>query len=678
VPRTKDKRGARPVALLLVAALVPLIVFAVIATVVSLRSQQAAQEQDAPEQARRISAAVDAELQRQLDLVAALARLPSLDTPADVPAFAEILRREQAAQPLWLTAMLADPDGNVLAFTTVPRKQVVDIEGFRQAMRARVPQVGNIARGTVLAVPVRTPVIRDGQVRFVVVAAIRPDGVRERLLAAQLPDAWTGTVIDRAGLVVARTHGDDSMLAAPASARALAVRAHASAGLYDGLMLEGIHTVSAFYVSPVTGWSVHIGIPRAAFNAPLVRAGWFAAAGGAASLALAASFLALLLRELRLRRRDVAILENAQRLEALGRLTGGVAHDFNNLLAVVSGNLELLERRVPGAAGHRTIAAIRGAVERGVSLTRGLLTFSRSGLGQGTVEDVNACIRGVFGMVRETIGPGAEAVLELHDPLPPILLDRVQFDLALLNLAANARDAMPEGGMLRIATSLATLPNGAAGVAVTVTDTGTGIPADILSRVFEPFFTTKEIGRGTGLGLAQVYGFARNAGGEAGIASRPGAGTTVTILLPATTVLVAAPPHRGDVLPPGARTTSRILLVEDNDAVRDLTATNLREFFAGVDEAADADTALAMLAGGGFDAVVSDIVMPGALDGVGLAREIRRRWPGMPIVLVSGYAASVGEARELGVPVLSKPLELERLADAVRMQMEAAAHAGGL
>jgi signal transduction histidine kinase len=676
VPRTKDKRGARPVAMLLVAALVPLIVFAVIETVVSLQSQQVAQEHDALEQARRIVVAVDAELQRQVDLVTALARLPLLDTPADVPAFAETLRREQAAQPLWLTAMLADPDGNVLAFTTVPRKRVVDIEGFRRAVRANVPQVGNIARGTALAVPVRAPVIRDGQVRFMVVAAIRPDGVRERLLAAQLPDAWTGTVIDTAGLVVARTHGDDSMLAAPASARALAVRAHASAGLYEGLMLEGIPTVSAFYVSPVTGWSVHIGIPREAFNAPLARARWLAAAGGAASLALAAIFLALLLRELRLRRRDAAILENAQRLEALGRLTGGVAHDFNNLLTVVSGNLELLERRVPGTAGHRTIEAIRGAVERGVSLTRGLLTFSRSGLGEGTMEDVNACIRGVFGMVRETIGPAAEAVLELHDPLPPILLDRVQFDLALLNLAANARDAMPGGGVLRITTSRTTLANGVPGVAIAVSDSGTGIPADILSRVFEPFFTTKDIGRGTGLGLAQVYGFAGNAGGEARIASRLGAGTTVSILLPAAAAPVAALRQR-EASPPGARRASRVLLVEDNDVVRDLTAANLREFFAGVDAAADADTALAMLAGGGFDAVVSDLVMPGALDGVGLAREIRRRWPGMPIVLVSGYAASAGEARELGVPVLSKPLELERLADAVRMQMEAAAHAGG-
>ncbi|MGA3398447.1 MAG: ATP-binding protein [Acetobacteraceae bacterium] len=662
-------------ALLLVAALVPLIVFAIVATFVSLRSERAAEERDALARARRISALVDAELQSQLDLVAALARLPSLDTPADVPAFAEMLQREQAAQPLWLTAMLADPDGNVLAFTDVPRKRVVDIEGFRQVVRLGVPLIGNIARGTALALPVRAPVLRDGQVRFVVVAALRPDAIRERMLTAEVPAAWTAAVADKAGRLVARTHGDESMLAQMASPVALAARSQASSGIFYGQLREGVPNVAAFYVSPTTGWTVYIAIPRPLFDAPLVRATWLAAVGGAVCIALAASFLTLLLRELRLRRRESAMLETAQRLEALGRLTGGVAHDFNNLLAVVSGNLELLERRLPGAAGHRSIAAIRGAVDRGVSLTRGLLTFSRSGLGQGTVEDVNACIRGVFGMMRETVGPNVEAELDLHEPLPPVMLDRVQLDLALLNLAANARDAMPRGGVLRIATRPVTLADGVAGVAMTVADTGVGIPADILSRVFEPFFTTKEIGRGTGLGLAQVYGFARNAGGTAEISSTPGAGTSVSISLPATAASVEAMPQTSQTAPRVTWTDLRILLVDDNAAVRELTAANLREHFSRVDAAADATEALALLDDGDFAAVVCDIIMPDGMDGIGLAREIRRRWPAMPVILVSGYAASAGDARALGVPVLLKPLELARLVDAVRVEIAAASRA---
>jgi signal transduction histidine kinase/ActR/RegA family two-component response regulator len=660
--------------MLLVAALVPLIVFSVVATVLSLRSERIAQESDALAQARRISEQLDDELQRQLDVVTLLARLPALDTPADIPAFAETLRREQAAQPQWLTAMLADRDGNVLVATSVQRAHVVDLESFRQVVQQRVPLVGTIQRGTAgLALPVRAPVIRDGQVRFVVVAAIRPDAIQQRLLAAGVPEAWTAAVADTSGRLVGRSHGDTSMLAQVVSPVAFEARTHATSGVFEGRLREGEPDVSVFYVSPKTGWSVYISIPTPLFNAPMFRAAWIAAAGGAVSIALAATFLALLLRELQLRRRDAATLENAQRLEALGRLTGGVAHDFNNLLAVVSGNLELLERRLPGAAGHRSIAAIRGAVERGVSLTRGLLTFSRSGLGQGTVEDVNACVRGVFGMMRETVGPGVQAELDLRESLPPALFDRVQFDLALLNLAANARDAMPDGGVLRITSRAATLSGGIAGVAITVADTGVGIPVDILSRVFEPFFTTKEIGRGTGLGLAQVYGFARNAGGTAEISSAPGAGTTITITLPACSVPDEAVPQAGEVVSAALPLDCRILLVDDNEAVRELTIGNLREHFARVDAAGDAAEALALLEGGGVAAVVSDIVMPGDMDGLGLAREIRRRWPGVPVILVSGYAASAGEARALGVPVLLKPLEIGRLVDAIRMEIDAAA-----
>ena len=444
---------------------------------------------------------------------------------------------------------------------------MVDLESFRQVVQQRVPLVGTIQRGTAgLALPVRAPVIRDGQVRFVVVAAIRPDAIRQRLLAAGVPDAWTAAVADTSGRLVGRSHGDASMLAQVASPSRFEARAHAHirrvrrtparrrAGRL-GVLRFAENRLDRFISPSRARCSTHrCSAPR-----------WIAAAGGAVCIALAATFLALLLRELRCAGANAATLENAQRLEALGRLTGGVAHDFNNLLAVVSGNLELLERRLPGAAGHRSIAAIRGAVERGVSLTRGLLTFSRSGLGQGTVEDVNACVRGVFGMMRETVGPGVQAELDLREPLPPALFDRVQFDLALLNLAANARDAMPDGGVLRIATRAATLAGGVAGVAITVADTGVGIPADILSRVFEPFFTTKEIGRGTGLGLAQVYGFARNAGGTAEISSAPGAGTTITITLPACSVPAEAVPQAGEAASAALPLDCRILLVDDND-----------------------------------------------------------------------------------------------------------------
>jgi signal transduction histidine kinase len=542
-----EQRAARSLALILVAALVPLIVFAVAATILSLRSQRQALEQDALAQTHRISTLVDAELNSQLDVLATLARSPTLDEPPDIAAFAAILRREQAAQPLWLAGLLADPEGNLLVDTHLPLPgRVVEMESLRKAVESRTRQIGPIAKGqTGFALPLRAPVIHDGAVRFVVVAVIKPDAIHERLLAAELPPEWTGTVIDASGHVVARSRGDPALVGGLASALALHAREGAEWGLYEGRLLEGTTTISAFRKSPATGWSVHIGIPREVFDAPLLRSAWIAAAGGSVSLALAALFIVLLLRELRARRAADEALEQARRMEGLGRLTGGVAHDFNNLLMVIIGNVGLLAPELPGGAAHPQLANIQRASDRGVEITRRLLAFSRSGSGGHSAVDINACLLAALGMMRQTLGPKIPIEFALAEGLPPVALDRVQLELALLNLAANARDAMPEGGTLTIATAKGMLPDGLAAVAVTVADTGTGFQPEARRRAFEPFFTTKELGRGTGLGLTQVYGFAHNAGGTVTIDSRPGEGARITILLPAQRE-TQAPPATGN------------------------------------------------------------------------------------------------------------------------------------
>jgi signal transduction histidine kinase/CheY-like chemotaxis protein len=660
--------------LLLVAAVVPLIVFAVAATFVSLEQKRTALESEALAQARRLSAVVDAELAGQLRLVEALARSPDLDPPLDLAGFARLLQREQAAQPLWLAALLADPDGNLLVDTQLPLPgKVVDMAGLRQVVALRQPVIGDVVRGkTGAGIPLRVPVVGAGGVRFVLIAVIRPDAIRDRLLAASLPPAWTGTIIDGAGLVVARSRGDSDLIGKPASAAALAARRRGPAGLYPGRLLEGTPTVSAFQLSAETGWSVHIGIPRTVFDAPLDRAIWMAALGGGVSLLLATLFLLLLIRELRARRVAAEALEQARRMEGLGRLTGGVAHDFNNLLMVIMGSLDMLEKRLPGARGHRLVTAIRGAAERGVGITRSLLAFSRAGRADLSVVDVNGCLREVLGMVRETAGPSVSVALELDDAVSPVALDRVQLDLALLNLAANARDAMPAGGTLRIASRRAMMPDGAPATEIVAADTGEGMPPEVQRRAFEPFFTTKEIGRGTGLGLTQVYGFARSAGGLVRIDSRRGAGTSVALLLPATAVRPA-----GDARPsgsPAAATAApmRLLLVDDNGEVRQATAAHLRDGGHLVFEADQGEMALAMLAAGRFDAVISDIVMPGPVDGLALAREVRTRWPGTAVLLVTGYAAGAPAAAEAGVDLLAKPFTPEALAVALAAALERA------
>lgn len=678
MPHTIERRAARHVTLFLAAALVPLIAYSVITTISSLQARLDELQQRALEQTRDLSALVDNQLSRQLVLVSSLALLPSLDDLSNLGPFAEALRRTQAVQPAWLFAFVADPDGRILIRTgSSVRSKVVDLDGFQQVVERAVPSIGSIATGTrQRAIPIRGPVVRDGAVKAVVVAAIRPDVIGDELRRAGLPSQWTGTVIDNEGRIVARTRDDATAVGLAASAAALSARTRATEGIYEGRLLEGVPTISAFHMSSGTGYSVHIGIPRAIFRAPLNQAIWIAVLGGGASLALAGAFLFLLAREIRLRRGEALALERAQRMEALGRLTGGVAHDFNNLLTVITGNLELLGRRIPAASANRSFEAIRKAADRGANITRGLLSFSRSGVSRQVVVDINQQLREALGVVQQTLGPPSTVELDLDEGLPQVSLDPVQFDLALLNLAANARDAMPTPGTLRISSRAVPALDGPPSVAIAVSDPGTGIPPGVLKRVFEPFFTTKGVGEGSGLGLTQVYGFAQNAGGIAQIDSRPGVGTTVTMILPGASDpgAVELPSIKTDPTT-SSSAADRILLVDDNEALRTVTATYLRDCGFAVAEAADAAAAIGLLQQSSFEAIVSDIVMPGAIDGLGLAREVGRRWPLTPLILISGYAKSLADTGSIGARILAKPFAPAALVDIIRQELDVAGSA---
>jgi two-component system NtrC family sensor kinase len=375
-------------------------------------------------------------------------------------------------------------------------------------------------------------------------------------------------------------------------------------------------------------------------------------------------------------RREAAevALKQAQRLEAVGQLTGGVAHDFNNLLMIVSGNVERLKRTLADAdeRTQRALAAIEIAVKRGATLTSHLLSFSRRQTHESRVVDLAQHLPAVQAMLQASLRGDIAVEVETAPDLWPARIDVSELELALLNLAVNARDAMPGGGRLTLSArnEILTMPNeaGLAGehVAVRVADTGTGIaPAD-LGRVFEPFFTTKEVGKGTGLGLSQVYGFARQAGGGATIRSTPGRGTEVTLYLPRaaeTEATAATPSDLPSVTPParGARGL-RVLLVEDNAQVADVTRSLLEERGYTVTAAGDVATGLGLLRGGlRVDAVVSDIVMPGDADGLDLARTLRREFPRLPVVLASGYSDKAQAATDEGFRLLRKPFDGARL-----------------
>jgi signal transduction histidine kinase/CheY-like chemotaxis protein len=357
-----------------------------------------------------------------------------------------------------------------------------------------------------------------------------------------------------------------------------------------------------------------------------------------------------------------------QKMEALGQLTGGVAHDFNNLLMVVSGFIPRLKDAVRGdARAAQAAEAIDIAAQRGAALTRQLLSFARRQPINPVLIAVGERIEGMRPLLLSSVGPFIELSVALPPDLWPVTADANEFDLALLNLVLNARDAIEHEGTIAITARNAHLkrgddPENLSGefVAIVVSDTGVGIAADDLPKVFDPFFTTKQTSKGTGLGLSQVHGFTQQSGGAAAIDSTVGKGTAVTLYLPrAEGVPQAVEPDRAKVAAGG-----RVLLVEDNADVAEVGREMLGRLGYAVEMASNAQQALEIFDKDDFDLVLSDIVMPGQMNGIELARALRQRRPAVPIVLVTGYA----QAAENAAPdflVLRKPYRFADLRLAV-------------
>jgi signal transduction histidine kinase/ActR/RegA family two-component response regulator len=375
------------------------------------------------------------------------------------------------------------------------------------------------------------------------------------------------------------------------------------------------------------------------------------------------------------REKAEAALRQAQKMEAIGQLTGGIAHDFNNLLMVISGGIDMLGRFKDAERRQRVTDGMRQAVERGAALTRQLLTFSRR---QPLKPEPIELARRIGDMV-ELLDHSlrGDIRVEMHFPadLWPVNVDPTQLELAMLNLAVNARDAMPDGGTLTVtAANRPGLDDGEIRgdfVGLSVTDTGTGMPPEILARVFEPFFTTKDIGKGSGLGLAQIYGFAQRSGGAVRIQSEVGRGTTVNLLMPRSDRPPAparpAPEAKAARNARAAARQATVLLVEDDEEVAALAGDMIGQLGYEVSRVANAQAALGALANGRVvDVVFSDIMMPGGMNGADLAREIIRRRPDLPVVLTTGYdGQSAVSTDELGLPLLRKPYRLDALASAL-------------
>ncbi|WP_296595503.1 PAS domain-containing sensor histidine kinase [Phenylobacterium sp.] len=377
-------------------------------------------------------------------------------------------------------------------------------------------------------------------------------------------------------------------------------------------------------------------------------------------------------------------LFQSQKMEAVGQLTGGVAHDFNNLLTVIIGGLDRIARSKPSAQASRALDMARTAAERAAGLTARLLAFSRKQALQPTPLDLNVVVRDMTELLHRTLGEDVELEGVLSPRLWRVELDRNQLESAVLNLAVNARDAMPDGGKLTLETANTYLDANYATkdvevvpgqyVMISVADTGTGIPGDLLQKVFEPFFTTKEPGRGTGLGLSMVYGFVKQSGGHAMVYSEEGQGTCVKLYFPRYYGEAPVAERAQTAASPVARGGEVVLVVEDNPDVRTYSVTSLRELGYEVVESFEAEAALRLLAGERrIDLLFTDVVLPGKT-GRQLADEARNMRPGLKVLFTTGYSrnAIVHQGRlDPGVELLPKPFTFEQLAARVRAVIDA-------
>ena len=588
--------------------------------------------------------------------------------------------------------------------------------------------VGRVS-GQILA-SFQVPVVRGGQTVMNVGLTLLPAEVQRLIASQHLPADWATAVLDRAGTLVAREPDPEKWIGRPSSVEVKTRLAQADAGFFESNTLEGRPSVAFFSRSGTYGWTLLISVPRAAFGNSVLRSVSEVAVGSLLLLALAIAAAAWLASRLakpvyalqasarglemgevvepqqtgmieadevgatlaeasrkiararvemeervasavRQTRDALEQVSQSQRLEALGQLTGGVAHDFNNLLAVIGNNAFVLQRTSTSPSAAAPLAAIARAVQVGSRLTGHLLRFARRSEVRPEVIDLGYHLPSLIEMLKTALGSSTRVAMRVEPSTWMVECDSGELELSLINLAVNSRDAMPSGGEFIVVARNATaseavgLPPGPH-VVIAVSDTGAGIPVDVIDQVFEPFFTTKGLGKGTGLGLSQVYGFCTQAGGTARILASSVAGTTVLMLLPAT-LKVAEPVERPPLVEPAPVPQHReLLLVEDNDELGQATETLLTLFGYRVTRASSAEEAIELLDArdSHFDIVLSDVVMPGGMNGVSFAQYLQKNLPEMPIILITGYAAHLRDKH--GFEILRKPCAPDVLLAALR------------
>ncbi|WP_173050955.1 ATP-binding protein [Bosea sp. ANAM02] len=655
----------RTMALLALAASVPLVLLASFAGVLILRQQQEEMQETAREATFNLADTLQREFDAQINVLKVMAASRAFDNGLDLYEFRDLAERSLTTQPNFTAITLNDLTGVRVA--RVPEdshigEQAKDILSHELTVATQQPSVGNVTQfpeeGPVFAV--RVPIVRDSKIKGVISTTLKPSVLVALLQASRLSPEWISLVIDGNDRIVARAGDQGDFASQPgslASEPARKARHTSDAGVYAGRTLDGRATNAHYRMLPGLRWSVHVAIPDKIYQEPVRRSIFLAVTAGIVALAISGVFVTLLLRELRRGQEVGRKVEDGLRLEALGRVTGGVAHDFNNLLMIMMGGADILKSRSGDSTRVQMIAdTIASAAQRGRQLTTHLLAFARRSSHDPISFRIQDRIAHLAVMIERAINPDVRLQISIDPNTPAILADPNAFEVALINLAVNASDAMPDGGILTIRAHAWNTFRSPNSVSISVTDTGAGISQEFQEKIFEPFFTTKPTGKGTGLGLSQVHGFAYQSGGDIHVRSEMGQGSTFTLVMPrsnAPPVPSPLPIVSNDEVEGG-----RLLIIEDHVEVGSITGEVLRASGFKVKLVESAEEALDVIeTDKAFDAVLSDIVLGDGMSGLDAAPRIQSALPNAAVVMMTGYSEALARGATCGFPLVRKPFD---------------------
>jgi signal transduction histidine kinase len=725
--------------ILVFSVLVPAFVGSILAVWYVYKEEQAAQEKGMTEAARAFSLLVDNELQSKAKILQTLASSPSL-VRNDLREFYHYAKT-MAPNPE-TTIILLDKRDHQLINTRLPFGS--DLPKRRPSNINEVMERYGVTRplaSDVFFAPIgkrhdfilQVPVMQGTDIQYFLVMGVNVSEMQPLLVQQNLPDGWLGVIVDRKGVVVARSREPNRFVGKASDENVQKLFTSKTEGVVRSVTLDGVPVKTFFNRVAFSDWTIVLSIPEAELRRTPIQVAAFLAL----MMAILLGFAFMVARRIAARvivrmdqlgssadrlgrgeevlyqrqglveidsvgdrivdasrqirqskleleqRVTQAVAEtervqrallHSQKLEALGRLTGGIAHEFNNLLQTLTTALQLARMASNQERVQSLIDTCDKALKRATSLTSQLSAFGRTQDARLETVNLDRHVKNFEDLVENILPTSIALEINLSDNLWPVTIDPTQFELALINLAINARDAMPSGGSIRVKADNETLvspPNGLAPgdyVRVALQDSGHGMAANVMVRALDPFFTTKKIGEGTGLGLPQAYGFARQSGGTLLLHSSEGHGTTVEIYLPKSTGIIVDQHIQSQVQEVTPITGKKLLFVEDDPLVRESVVPALEKGGFEVLTAHTADQALALLiAETCVDVVFSDVVMPGSMSGVELAKEIRERLPHVKVVLATGYSEQRVSLQ--GVQVLAKPYDI---ADALRVLVEAA------